>query len=373
MPLPREMNSGDRSSGGEQADGPPRLPVLAGREPDGRIPPEGECEGELGTGQPGRANGECEGEVGSGGEAGGARERIADATRIRLVMAYDGGGFKGFAPQPGLRTVAGELARAFDDMNITHSAFVCAGRTDAGVHARGQVVHVDVAGPVDPGRLTRSLNRMLGSELVVSEVAEVGPDFDARHSAKARHYRYLIQNGPVADPLLARSVWNVPAPLDLAAMRSAADAFVGVHDFAAFCKRRKGSRGGVAVAESGGSADDPDGPAGSDGRELIAGRDAGEGIVGPDGREPIVREVLFVALHEESLEGIGVAGGLVVFEISARSFCHQMVRSIVGSLVWVALGRCTPADVYSLLRSGDRSRAIAVAPPQGLCLMRVDY
>jgi tRNA pseudouridine38-40 synthase len=253
-----------------------------------------------------------------------------------LTISYDGAGFRGFAVQPGQRTVSGALGDAIAVVVGHRVELVCAGRTDAGVHARGQVVHVDVREDVDHSRLLRSVNTLLKPAVVVRSVEVAPPGFDARRSARARRYRYLILEDPTGDPLLAPLSWHVPGPLDLRAMASAADALLGEHDFRAFCRRVPGTEAGTPI------------------RRLVLDARFGEvplraGEFGPDAR-------------------------LLRFDIEATSFCHQMVRSVVGTLVEVGRGRRRASDVNWLLQSGDRSRVGGViAPPQGLCLVGVDY
>jgi len=252
--------------------------------------------------------------------------------RVRMTVAYDGSGFKGFAAQPpaqGVRTVAGVVQDAAAKVLGHPVKVTCAGRTDAGVHAWGQVVHFDTplgAGDVDLEGLQRSLNRMLKPAVVVREVAEASPKFDARHSATARRYRYTVLNRPIGDPFLASTAWHVAQSLDVRAMLAACDPLIGEHDFASFCRR-------------------------------------------PDDVEPgtlLVRRV-----HDA--RWITLGDGVLRFDIEAQSFCHQMVRSIVGTLVDVGLGKLRAGEIAWILRSKDRSTAGPVAPPHGLCLWEVLY
>jgi tRNA pseudouridine38-40 synthase len=257
-------------------------------------------------------------------------------TRLRLTISYDGAGFRGFAAQPGQRTVSGALAGAISVVVGHRVELVCAGRTDAGVHARGQVVHVDVREGVDNSRLVRSVNTLLKPSVVIRSAEVAPPGFDARRSARARRYRYLVLEAPTPDPLLAPLSWHVPGPLDLRAMASAADALLGEHDFRAFCRRVPGTAPGTPIPR------------------LVLDTRFAEVPVAPGERCAGVR--------------------LLRFEIEATSFCHQMVRSVVGTLVEVGRGRRRASDVNWLLQSGDRSRVGGViAPPQGLCLVGVDY
>ena len=171
-------------------------------------------------------------------------EEAAPATtvRLRLGVSYDGTGFRGFAAQQGQRTVAGELATAIATVVRHRVELTCAGRTDAGVHALGQVVHVDVRPEVDMARLAKGVNAMLGPAIVVQSVSVAPAGFDARHSARARSYRYLVLEAPTPDPLLAHVSWHVRGPLDRRAMAAGADALIGEHDFRAFCRRARGPR-----------------------------------------------------------------------------------------------------------------------------------
>ncbi len=164
--------------------------------------------------------------------------------RWRLLLAYDGAAFRGFAAQPEVPTVAGALRQALErTARLSEApAITCAGRTDAGVHARGQVVHVDLpAIPFDGTGLARALNRQLAPEVVVRRAEAVPPDFDARRSATGRSYRYLVWNAAAPDPLLAPVAWHVRRPLDLVSMRTASDVLLGTHDFRSFCRRPVGS------------------------------------------------------------------------------------------------------------------------------------
>ncbi len=261
----------------------------------------------------------------------------AGTVRWVLRLAYDGAPFRGFAAQDGQVTVAGALSEALGRHVGTPVTLVCAGRTDAGVHALDQVVHFDVpehvAASLDAAALVRSCNRQLAPAVAVRSAAPAPAGFDARRSATARRYRYLVLNAPVPDPLLAPRAWHVADPLDVRTMATAADALVGEHDFRAFCRRPPG---------------------------------AGRG-------DPIVRRVLTTAFTTVSGVLAPPVGTLVAFEIAANAFCHQMVRSIVGTLVEVGRGRRRPADVVATLRSADRGSAAQPAPPHGLTLVAVRY
>ena len=165
-----------------------------------------------------------------------------------MVVAYDGTDFSGFAAQPNqphVRTVGGVLGSAIGKVLRHDVELTCSGRTDAGVHAWGQVVSFRTQPGLDPWRLAAAVTSMLGPEVVVRSCELVDPAFDARHSAKWRRYRYTIINRPVPDPFRDRFTWWIPEPLDLRALRLAADPFVGEHDFASFC--RKGPEGSTTM------------------------------------------------------------------------------------------------------------------------------
>ena len=250
--------------------------------------------------------------------------------RVRLLVAYDGSGFRGFAAQddPGVRTVAGSLAGAVERVLGHAVELTCSGRTDAGVHARGQVVTFDArAEGLDLDRLQASVNRMLGPEVVVRSAAVAPDGFDARHSATSRVYRYTVLNRPVPDPFLAATTWHVPEPLDLRAMVLACDPLIGEHDFSSFCRAPK-RRDGQAAS--------------------------------------LVRRVVDARWED-------VGDDLLRFTIEANAFCHQMVRSIVGTLVDAGRYRVHAGDVMGILRARDRAAARQLAPPQGLCLWEVRF
>ena len=268
-----------------------------------------------------------------------------DCVRWRLRLAYDGSGFHGFAAQDGQRTVAGELGTALERVLRGPVSLTCAGRTDTGVHALDQVVHFDVpagaAARLEPAELVKSCNRQLAPSIVVREAEQVRSDFDARRSATARRYRYLVVNAPVADPLLAGLAWHVADPLDLRSMAAGADALLGEHDFRAFCRRVPGTR-----------PDEPISRRVTDTRWTDL-----NGVAGPARLQALVP----------------VVGRLLAFEIEANAFCHQMVRSLVGTLVDVGRGRKRPADLVWILRSADPGMPPSRRPPGGLTLVAVRY
>lgn len=246
--------------------------------------------------------------------------------KVKMVVAYDGTDFSGFAAQrgqPAVRTVGGVLGHAIGKVLRHEVELTCAGRTDAGVHAWGQVVSFESEPGLDVWRLQSALNSMLGPEVVVRACELVAPGFDARHGARWRRYRYTMLNRPVPDPFRDRFVWWVADPLDLAALRLAADPFVGEHDFSAFCRK---------------------GPSGSS----------------------LTRRVYESHWVDEG-------DGVLRYEICANAFCWQMVRAIVGTLAEVGAGKRKPGEMMAVLRAGDRDAAGQLAPPRGLSLWEVGY
>ena len=255
----------------------------------------------------------------------------AGPIRVRLLVAYDGSGFRGFAPNPGVATVGGTLAAALRRVLGHPVSLTCAGRTDAGVHARGQVISFDaINGGIVPGKLQASLNGLCGPAIVVREVEVADDGFDARFDAVSRTYRYRILNTPLADPLRRLDSWHVSAPLDVAAMSAAAETLEGEHDFASFCRRK------TAIGDRG--------------HHVEASR---------------VRRVLATRWERDD--------DMIWFEIAAGSFCQQMVRSIVGTLVEVGCGEIPASDIPAVIEARDRDAAGPVAPPHGLTLWSVGY
>jgi tRNA pseudouridine38-40 synthase len=252
--------------------------------------------------------------------------------RVRLLVAYDGAVLHGFAVNDGVSTVAGVLTDALSTIARRPIEIVGAGRTDAGVHAWGQVVSCDLPVDVELDGLARRLTKMCAPSVVVRAVEPASPDFHARFSALWRRYRYTVLNEPTSDPFLAATTWHVPVPLKVDLMRMAADPLIGEHDFSAFCRRPKTEVGQPEPS--------------------------------------MVRRVLEIEwLEQESERG----GRLLQCRIQATSFCHQMVRSIVGTLVDVGQGKITPGEITSILRGRRREAAGQVAPPHGLCFWAVGY
>jgi tRNA pseudouridine38-40 synthase len=255
--------------------------------------------------------------------------------RLRLDLAYDGTDFHGWARQPGLRTVQGILEAALAQvLRVEAVSVTCAGRTDTGVHARGQVTHLDVDDETltrSAGRstrppaeaLVRRLNGILPDDVRVLRAAEAPPGFDARFSAVWRRYAYRIADDPtLVDPLVRRSVLAWPRRLDLVAMNEAATLLRGEHDFAAFCKKREGAT--------------------------------------------TIRTLLDLSWSRDE-------AGRAVAAVRADAFCHNMVRALVGAMITVGEGRREPSWAGEVLAAGVRDPRVTVVHAHGLTLEEVAY
>jgi tRNA pseudouridine38-40 synthase len=243
--------------------------------------------------------------------------------RLRLDLSYDGTDFRGWATQPGLRTVQGEVEGALATiLRLERSPqLTCAGRTDAGVHARGQVAHVDLD-DVDPAALERRLRRLLPADIGLRSLTIAPNGFDARFAALERRYVYRLCDAPAGpDPLARRTVVGWRRPLDVDAMNAAAEHLLGEHDFAAFCKKREGAT--------------------------------------------TIRTLL-------ELRSVR-AGDLVETTVRADAFCHSMVRALMGALVAVGEGRFSAAWSGEVLSRAARDTRVTVMPAHGLVLEQVTY
>ncbi|MGV9612461.1 tRNA pseudouridine(38-40) synthase TruA [Nocardia xishanensis] len=244
------------------------------------------------------------------------------AVRVRLDISYDGTDFIGWARQPGLRTVQGVLEESLSKVFREPIQLTVAGRTDAGVHAEGQVAHFDTTAEFDGDKLVHRMARFLPKDVRIKAARVAPPEFDARFSAIRRHYVYRLTTAPYgAEPLSARSVVPCRPGVDLEAMRTASRSLLGLHDFAAFCRRREGAT--------------------------------------------TVRELQRFDWERE--------GDSLIASVSADAFCWSMVRSLVGAVLAVGEGRRTAEWIAGLLAETERSSAVTVAPAHGLSLVAVDY
>lgn len=239
----------------------------------------------------------------------------------RLLVAYDGLPFHGFQRQPGLETVQGRIESALAKVTGQQILTSAAGRTDAGVHALGQVMSFKSSSPIDVDSCAGRLNSMCGPEVAILEMEEVAEGFDARFSATSRTYEYGILNRPVHDPFARHATWHYAQELDEQLMGKAAQVLLGEHSFESFARVE-------------------------------------------EGKNPM-RRVESIEIERE--------GDLLAIRITANSFLQQMVRSIVGTLVQVGAGKIDPDDMDRILHARDRAAAGPVAPPHGLFLVSVSY
>jgi tRNA pseudouridine38-40 synthase len=241
--------------------------------------------------------------------------------RVRAVVAYDGTAYGGFQRQTNAPTVQATLEAALAQVTQEAVTVLAAGRTDAGVHAVGQVIALDTAWRHGVGALQAALNAVLPDDVAVRGVEEVSPDFHPRYDARSRLYEYTLYNARVRCPLARRHSLHVVRPLDVEAMQRAVRSLVGEHDFAAFGQP-------------------------------------------PQGRST-VRRVMMAQW--------GGKPPWLTFDIEANAFLYRMVRSIVGTLLQVGRGKMNVEGFRAVLASRDRGQAGPTAPPQGLCLMEVKY
>jgi tRNA pseudouridine38-40 synthase len=248
---------------------------------------------------------------------------------FKLTIAYDGTDFHGWQFQINKPTVQGEIVSVLRRLTQENVQLLGAGRTDAGVHALGQVGSFRTQSPLSAGEFQRALNALLPPTIRIVTAEETGPDFNARWSAKGKVYRYRLYRGKVVPPMLWRYVLHYPFPLKEDAMRDAAARFVGVHDFTSF-------------AASTGSEDD-------------------------DKERNMEREI-----YSAGLAG-AEDGQELWFTVHGRSFLRYMVRKMVGTLLEVGRGKLTPDDINKLYELKDRSKSGPTVPPQGLFMVSVDH
>jgi tRNA pseudouridine38-40 synthase len=244
---------------------------------------------------------------------------------IRIKLAYDGTDFRGWARQrdPSVRTIEGVLTELLSRVVGEDVRLSVAGRTDAGVHARGQVASFITSSRLAPERIQKAVNGVFAPEIVAVDASFAPEGFDARFSATAREYRYVIDTADVTDPFTARFEWNRPGALSLVRMRAAARLLIGEHNFMSFCRH-------------------------------------------PGAGKPTVRDLQRVSIARD--------GTRVTLSFRANAFLHQMVRSLVGTLVAVGDGRLPPEDVGRILGARDRMAARGgLAPAKGLTLERVIF
>ena len=243
--------------------------------------------------------------------------------RFKVTLEYDGTKFEGWQSQPSGKGVQDHVERALAAFNPEAPRTIVAGRTDAGVHALGQVFHVDIARDLTPQKLCDALNAHLRKQPIIALTAEaVADSFSARISAKKRYYRYVVLNRKPPPAILKNRVWHIPYRLNIAAMQEGATMLVGPHDFTSF-------RSSVCQAKN-----------------------------------PVrTLQEFTVTAHDDQ----------IWFECAARAFLHHQVRNMVGTLAEIGRGRRKAAEIPSMIAARTRAAAGLTAPPQGLYFMKVDY
>ncbi len=254
---------------------------------------------------------------------------------FKLTLAYDGTDFHGWQIQPGQVTIQGTMADVLEKLTQQRVTIHGAGRTDAGVHAMGQVTNFQAESELSSGEIQRACNALLPASIRVVAAGEVGEDFHSRWSARAKTYRYRIYRARVVPPFLWRYVHQDFSPLDFAAMEEAAQMLVGEHDFTVF-------------SSSTGSEED-------------------------DRERETTRLIYRSRLFKTPANSLAGAEDEWIYEVRGKSFLRYMVRRMVGTLVEVGRGRLSSADIPELFESPDRSKSGPTMPPQGLCLMNVEY
>jgi tRNA pseudouridine38-40 synthase len=248
---------------------------------------------------------------------------------FKLTIAYDGTDFHGWQFQADKPTIQGEIVAVLRRLTQENIQLLGAGRTDAGVHALGQVGSFRTQSPLAAGEFQRALNALLPQTIRIVRAEETGPDFNARWSAKGKVYRYRLYRGKVVPPMLWRYVLHYPFPLDEQAMRDAAARFVGRHDFSSF------------AASTGSEEDD---------------------------KERNMEREIFSSELERTTDGEELW-----FTVHGRSFLRYMVRKMVGTLLEVGRGKLRPEDIDQLFVIKNRSKSGPTVPPQGLFMVRVEH
>lgn len=245
-----------------------------------------------------------------------------DTRKIALIVEYEGTSYSGFQVQVNVPTVQGEIERAIAEVTGERVRIASASRTDQGVHAEGQVVSFRTTSCLAPETILRALNHYLPEDIAVKEAGEISMDFDVRRRAVSREYAYQLLNRRTVSPLMRQRAHHVPQPLDIEAMRQAGHALLGTHDFVAFASSLNGHKNTVRT------------------------------------------------MHRAEFER---DGDVLTFHVVANSFLPHQVRNTVGALVKVGLGRSDVAAFGDILRSREPGTAGPALPPQGLCLLKVNY
>lgn len=257
--------------------------------------------------------------------------------RILLTISYDGTKYYGWQRQKDKMTVQQRVEEALSELYNQEIEILGASRTDAGVHAMSQKATYSVIEPIIPvERITRAINHLLNDDVIITKCEEIGEEFHPQHSAKAKTYSYTILNSENQEPLLRNYTWNVKRNLDIEKMQEATKYFIGTHDFSSF-------------RATGGQA------------------------------KTTVRTIYDLKIHEEpttftkNMANVSYDNRKIVITVTGNGFLYNMVRIIAGTLMYVGNGKIKPCEIADIINSLDRKKAGVTAPPQGLCLMNIEY
>ncbi|MES2222388.1 MAG: tRNA pseudouridine synthase A [Acidobacteriota bacterium] len=291
----------------------------------------------------------------------------------KLILSYDGTDFHGWQIQPGSPTLQGMLAEAIYSVTGEQVLPQGSGRTDAGVHAWGQVASFALRAAIPAKNLQGALNRILPSAIRILSAERAGKDFHARHSAVGKLYQYRIFPGGICSPFLARYVSVCKWPLDLEAMQAAAEAIVGEHDFTSFAASdpdRTARIAAVDASDKDAVLDEENLTQASNVRRITMSQWTRESALSISG----ALGAMLLGQGPNFTEAATPEGGeILTYTVSGNGFLHHMVRNLVGTFVEIGRGRMSPADMDRILESRNRSLAGPTAAARGLCLMKVLY
>ncbi len=294
----------------------------------------------------------------------------------KLILSYDGTDFHGWQVQPGWATIQRLLADAIASVTGELVLPQGSGRTDAGVHAWGQVASFSLRAAIPADNFQRALNRILPAAIRILSAEHASEGFHARHSAVGKVYQYRIFHGEVCSPFMVRYVSACRWPLDLEAMQAAAQMIVGEHDFTSFAASDpdRGARiaGGDAGDDESHTVEDKCAvPAGSNFRRIETSQWTRESIVPSPG--PLATMLLRSRANSSSEETADDGGEMFTYTVCGNGFLHHMVRNLVGTFIEVGRGRMSPAEISRILEGRSRALAGPTADARGLCLMKVLY
>jgi tRNA pseudouridine38-40 synthase len=268
--------------------------------------------------------------------------------KIRLIVQYDGGRYSGWQIQPGKRTIQGELSQAVSSLVGRKITVHGASRTDAGVSALGQSAVFEVISPIPTENFKDAINDRLPPNIVITHLEEADNDFDVMGGPKSKHYRYTIYTGRSRPVFHVNQCWHIPRKLDVPTMNAAAQLLVGTHDFKSFATAKDKRESTIRTIFR---------------CTVTTAADPGVYALPIDSASPATRDTKYEIRNTK----------YVIIDVEGNAFLYNMVRNIVGTLVEVGRGRWQPPKITEILQARDRTAAGPIAPPQGLCLISVNY